>query len=203
MEEKSDYIEDLRVIKKVMEESSRFLSLSGLSGVFAGIIALLGGVAAYIFFFDGQGVMSAEKIYTHKTGLGIDALLVLVFAITVSLYFSFRKSVRKGIGMWTPVSKRLLINLLVPLATGGIFIIILCFQHNWQLIIPSMLIFYGIALVNAGKFTYNEVFYLGLSEILTGLFSAIAPSYGLFFWAFGFGILHMAYGLILFRKYEG
>jgi hypothetical protein len=202
MEVKSDYIEDLKVIKKVMEESSRFLSLSGLSGVFAGIIALLGSAAAYIFYLGGQGVLSAENIYAHKTGMGIDALLVLVLAIAVSLYLSYRKSVRKGTGMWTPVSKRLLINLLIPLVTGGIFIIILCYQHNWQLIIPSMLIFYGIALVSAGKFTYNEVFYLGLSEILTGLLSALLPSYGLFFWAFGFGVLHIAYGLFLFRKYE-
>ena len=202
MEVKSDYIEDLKVIKKVMEESSRFLSLSGLSGVFAGIIALLGSAAAYIFFLGGQGVLSFENISAHKTGLGIDALLVLVLAIAVSLYLSYRKSMRKGTGMWTPVSKRLLINLLVPLVTGGILIIILYSQHNWQLIIPSMLIFYGIALVSAGKFTYNEVFCLGLSEILTGLLSALLPSYGLFFWAFGFGILHIAYGLFLFRKYE-
>jgi hypothetical protein len=202
MEVKSDYIEDLKVIKKVMEESSRFLSLSGLSGVFAGIFALLGAAAAYIFFLGGQGVLSAEKIYSHKTGLGIDALFVLVLAIAVSLYLSYRKSARKGTGMWTPVSKRLLISFLVPLVTGGILIIILCFQHNWLLIIPSMLIFYGIALVGAGKFTYNEVFYLGLSEIITGLLSAIAPTFGLFFWAFGFGVLHMGYGLFLFRKYE-
>lgn len=202
MEVKSDYIEDLKVIKKVMEESSRFLSLSGLSGVFAGIIALLGSAAAYIFYLGGQVVLSAENIYAHKTGLGIDALLVLVLAIAVSLYFSYRKSMRKGTGMWTPVSKRLLINLLVPLVTGGILIIILYSQNNWQLIIPSMLIFYGIALVSAGKFTYNEVFYLGLSEILTGLLSALLPSFGLFFWAFGFGVLHIAYGLFLFRKYE-
>ncbi len=202
MDVKSDYIEDLKVIKKVMEESSRFLSLSGLSGVFAGIIALLGAATAFIFFLDGQGVLSGEKIYALKTELGIDALLVLALAIAISLYFSFRKSERKGIRMWTPVSKRLLISLLVPLVTGAIFIVLLCFQHNLLLIIPSMLIFYGIALVNAGKFTYNEVFYLGLSEILTGLLSAVFPAYGLFFWAFGFGILHMAYGLFLFRKYE-
>lgn len=202
MEEKSDYIEDLRVIKKVMEESSRFLSLSGLSGVIAGIIALLGSAAAYIFFLDGHGLLSAENISAHQTGLVIDALAVLVLAIAVSLCFSYRKSGRKGTGIWTPVSKRLLINLMIPLVTGGILILILSMHNNWQLIIPSMLIFYGMSLVGAGKFTYNEVFYLGLSEILTGLLSALVPSFGLFFWAFGFGILHIAYGLFLFRKYE-
>jgi hypothetical protein len=65
-----------------------------------------------------------------------------------------------------------------------------------------MLIFYGLALVNAGKFTYSEVFYLGLTEIITGLFAAVFPEYGILFWAFGFGLLHIIYGLLMYRKYE-
>jgi hypothetical protein len=133
----------------------------------------------------------------------IDALLTLILAIGVSLYFSYRKSLRNSIKIWTPVSKRLLINLLIPLVSGGIFIIILYLQNNWKLVIPSMLLFYGLALVNSGKFTYNEVFYLGLIEILTGLLSALLPGYGIFFWAFGFGLLHITYGLIMYRKYKG
>jgi hypothetical protein len=93
--------------------------------------------------------------------------------------------------------------MLIPLVTGGIFIIILYIQNQWQFIIPAMLLFYGLALVNAGKFTYSEVFYLGLIEIVTGLFCAIFPVYGLFFWCFGFGLLHIGYGIIMYRKYEG
>jgi len=65
-----------------------------------------------------------------------------------------------------------------------------------------LLIFYGLALVDAGKFTYGEVFYLGILEIITGLVSAFFPSLGLFFWIFGFGVLHVIYGLVMYRKYE-
>jgi hypothetical protein len=105
--------------------------------------------------------------------------------------------------MWTPVSKRLLISMLIPLVTGGIFIIILYIQNQWMLVVPAMLLFYGLALVNASKFTYSEVFYLGLIEILTGLLCTIFPVYGLVFWCFGFGLLHIGYGLTMYRKYEG
>ena len=210
MEDKSEYFEDLKIIKKVMEESSRFLSLSGLSGVFTGIIALSGAAFAVYTFLDGKlllsgGFFNADKVgemESLKIKLIAEALVVLVLALGVSVFFSFRKSVRKGLKIWTPVSKRLLVNFFVPLVSGGILIMILYFGHHWQLIIPSMLIFYGLGLVNAGKFTFNEIFYLGLLEITAGLLSAIFPVYGIIFWCIGFGLLHIIYGLAMYRKYE-
>jgi len=210
MENQSEYIEDLRVIKKVMEESSRFLSLSGLAGLFTGLIALSGALIAVFVFFDGKFLLlggyfteqTAENLLWLKIRLSVLALIVLMLALGVSFWFSYRKSVRKGLSMWTPVSKRLLINLMVPLVTGGLLIVIFYFQHNWQLVIPSMLIFYGLALVGAGKFTYNDVFYLGLIEIITGIASVIFPVFGILLWCFGFGLLHIIYGLLLYRKYE-
>jgi hypothetical protein len=210
MENKADYFEDLKIIKKVMEESSRFLSLSGLSGVFAGLAALTGTAIAVWGFMHGRIILSAgylDALSPHdisllKIRLATDALIVLALAIGISLYFSYRKSVKNGTRIWTPVSRRLLTSLLVPLVAGGIFIIIVYIQNQWQLIIPAMLMFYGLSLVNAGKFTYNEVFYLGIIEIIVGLIAAVVPEYGIFLWALGFGLLHVIYGLIMFRKYE-
>jgi len=211
MDSNTNYSEDLKVIKKVMEESSRFLSLSGLSGLFAGLIAFAGATVAYLVILKNK-ILFTEEYFTGltdkelrilKTELIAVLALVLILAILVSLYFSYRKSLRKELKMWTPVSKRLLINMLIPLVTGGIFIIILYIQNQWKLVVPAMLLFYGLALVNASKFTYSEVFYLGLIEILTGLLCTIFPVYGLVFWCFGFGFLHIAYGLKMYRKYEG
>jgi hypothetical protein len=153
MENNSKSAEDIRTIRKMMEESTRFLSLSGLSGIFA-------------------------------------------------LYFSFQKSKKERKEFWSPASRRLLINLLIPLITGGIFAMVLLIQNHIQLIVPGLLIFYGLGLVNAGKFTYNEVFYLGILEIFTGLLSAFFIGWGLIFWIFGFGILHIVYGVVMYRKYE-
>jgi hypothetical protein len=210
MEHKTDYFEDLKIIKKVMEESSRFLSLSGLSGLFAGLVAIAGAVAAVFCILDGKMILSSgyfnslspAELNLIKIKLMIDALIVLVLAIGLSVFFSYRKSVRKEIRIWTPVSRRLLVNFVIPLGTGGIFILILYSQNQWQLIIPSMLIFYGLSLINAGKFTYNEVFYLGVIELITGFTAALLPEYGIFFWGFGFGLIHILYGTVLFRKYE-
>ena len=203
-------IEDIKAIRKIMEESSRFLSLSGLSGVFAGITAIAGALVAYFFILDNGSIhydeyfrsLSAKETLVLRWQLMADAALVLVFSVLFALYFSIKKAKKDGKNFWTPISKRLLINLLIPLATGGVFIIVLLLQNNIQLIVPGFLIFYGLALVNAGKFTFSEIFYLGILEIITGLVSAFVPGWGLIFWIIGFGILHIIYGLAMFRKYE-
>jgi hypothetical protein len=202
-------IEDIRAIRKIMEESSRFLSLSGLSGIFAGMTAIAGALFAYFFILDNGSIqydeyfrnLPAKETLSLRWQLIADAALVLVISVLFSLYFSLKKARRDGKNFWTPVSKRLLINLIIPLATGGVFIVVLLFQNNLQLIVPCFLIFYGLALVNAGKFTFGEIFYLGILEIITGLVSAFFPGWGLIFWIFGFGILHIIYGLAMYRKY--
>jgi hypothetical protein len=210
MDNKNSYLEDLKIIRKVMEDSSRFLTLSGLSGIFAGIFALAGAAVAYfvilkngtIQYFEYFRNLPNKEIIILRRQLIADGLIVLVLAIGASLYLSIRKAEKKGVKIWTPVSKRMLINLLIPLVTGGVFIIAQLNYNYIGMVVPSMLMFYGLALVNAGKFTFGEIFYLGLLEILTGLISAFFPYSGLYFWAIGFGILHIIYGLIMFRRYE-
>jgi hypothetical protein len=210
MEINSKSVEDLKTIRKLMEESTRFLSLSGLSGVFAGIFAIAGALAAYFFILNNGSIhydeyfmsLSAKETLVLRWQLVADAAIVLALSVLSAFYFSIKKAKRQGKSFWTPVSRRLLINLLIPLTTGGFFVFILLVQNHVQLIVPGMLIFYGLALVSAGKFTYDEVFYLGLFEIFTGLISSFFPGLGLFFWIFGFGILHIIYGVVMYRKYE-
>lgn len=210
MEKKLDYSDDIKTIKKIMEESSRFLSLSGLSGLFAGLAAIAGGCVAHygilksrtFFINDMLTNLSDKEISPMKIQLIADALIVLSIALAGSFYFSFRKARDKGQKIWTPVSRRLLISLLLPLIAGAFFILVLLFQNQWQLIVPATLIFYGLALISAGKFTYSEVFYLGLAELITGFASAFFPMLAILFWVLGFGVLHIGYGLIMYRKYK-
>lgn len=193
-----------------MEESSRFLSLSGLSGLFAGFLAILGGTIAHFVILKNKSLfitgsilnLSDTEFSAVKFQLIADALTVLILALAGSFYFSYRAARLKGQKIWTPVSKRMLMSLIIPLVTGAFFIFIMYIGNVWQLIVPSMLVFYGLALVSAGKFTYSEVFYLGLAELLTGFASAIFQQSAIFFWILGFGVLHIAYGLIMYRKYE-
>ncbi|MDX9696140.1 MAG: hypothetical protein RBT49_10160 [Bacteroidales bacterium] len=202
-------IEDIKTIRKIMEESSRFLSLSGISGVLAGVIAIAGALVTYLAILDNGNIpfadylntLSEQKSVLQKWQLIGVAATVLLLSLLFAFYLSIKKAKRDNKTVWTPVSKRLLINMFIPLAAGGIFIIMLMIQSYFLLIIPCFLIFYGLALVNAGKFTFGEIFYLGILEIIIGLFAAFIPAQGLLFWIIGFGILHIIYGLVMYRKY--
>jgi predicted lysophospholipase L1 biosynthesis ABC-type transport system permease subunit len=202
--------EDIQAIREIMERSSRFLSLSGLSGIFAGIMAILGAVVAWFFILDSGQVKYDE--YMRNLGgsstasirfyLALDALLVLGLAISGAVYFSYRKARKAGQRIWTAVSKRLIVHLMIPLISGGIFTLILLYHNNLELLAAVMLIFYGLSLVNAGKFTFGEIHYLGLTQIVLGILAGIFTDYGLLLWVIGFGLMHIVYGSVMFFRYE-
>lgn len=195
MENSNKHLQDLADIKVMMERSSKFLSLSGWSGISAGIIALLGALTAYRLI----QLPSAKSL---ELWLVLDAIIVLVLALASSVFFSWRKARRQGASLWSPLTRRLLLNMAIPLVTGGIYSIILLNQGQVQYIAGSTLIFYGLALVNAGRFTNKEAVILGIAEILLGIAASLWYGYGFWFWAGGFGVFHILYGITLFRKYD-
>jgi len=210
MEKNYSSAEDLKTIRKIMEDSTKFLSLSGFSGLFPGLYALAGACIAHFMVLGASETSFSRYLNSGPSQqnseislkLGILALSVLILSIITAFGFSLQKAKRSGQSIWTPVSKRLLNSLFIPLITGGVFALVLLAQGLIQLVIPVFLIFYGLALINAGKFTFGEIFYLGVLEIITGLLAALFPAQGLMFWTIGFGVLHIAYGLFLYRKYE-
>ncbi len=201
---------DLQAIREIMERSSKFLSLSGLSGIFAGACALIGAAVAWSFIFE-SGKVQFDEFMPHASGsmisysswyLALDAILILVLAVLGAVYFSLRKAKKAGQKLWTNSTRRLLVHLMIPLVSGGIFTLILAFHNHLDLVASVMLIFYGLSLVNAGKFTLGEVHYLGLTEIILGILAGIFISYGLLFWTLGFGLVHILYGTVMYYKYE-
>ncbi|MEH6679768.1 MAG: hypothetical protein V7724_04430 [Sediminicola sp.] len=202
---KEKYLADLKDIKDIMDRSSRFISLSGRSGIAAGIIALVGAYLAYTIVFANQDYMNYHS--SVLTGGSLSQLLLiavgtLVLAVGTGIYFTTQKTKKQKQKIWDHQTKRLLLNLLIPLATGGILCCMLLLKGYVGLVAPLTLIFYGLALVNASKYTLKEVRSLGLLEILLGLLSVQFIGYGLIFWAFGFGMLHIVYGTVMEFKYK-
>lgn len=203
--ESKNYHEDLAHIRSMMERSSRFISLSGLSGVFAGLVALLGAVYVYFVFqregidyFDGKRNVFSEDLVRE---LAIIGAAILVLAVLSGYIFTARKSKEKNLQIWDQTTKRLLFNFAVPLVTGGLFCLGLLYHEIFVFVAPTTLIFYGLALVNASKYTFTDIQYLGLCQIVLGLLSFFFLGWGLVFWAFGFGVLHIVYGLVMHKKY--
>lgn len=206
MKKEQDYVRDLAEIRSMMERSSKFMSLSGWAGILAGIYALIGAYFAH----QVLGIYPMEEnSYAPQTGRLSEylpvimlALVIAVLALGTAIFLSHQKAVKRGESAWNTTSKRLLVHMAIPLVTGGVLILILLSKGLIILAAPLSLIFYGIALYNASKFTFEVLKYLGLIQIVFGLAGACFPGYGLLLWAVGFGVFHMVYGTYMHLKYE-
>ncbi len=202
----SQYEQDLASIRTIMERSSRFISLSGISGILAGIYALIGSTIAYYLVYYPHNPFGYRFHYINESKiivqLLVTAILVLVLSLITGYLFSVKKAKKQRSKIWDKTSKRLLWAGAIPLITGAIFIIILISRGYFMIVAPACLIFYGLALLNASNFTFEDVKYLGYAEIILGLIAAIITGYGLVFWALGFGVLHIVYGSIMHFKYD-
>lgn len=205
MKDIPDYQRDLASIREAMERSVKFLSLSGLSGVWAGLYALAGAmVAYYLIYYPGvpYGFPSGLLAPGAAWLLAAVAALVLVMSVATAFIMSWRKAKRLGVGVWNRTSRDLLTSLLIPLVAGGVFILALLYHLDVERVASASLIFYGFALLNASRLTVSEIRYLALSEIVIGLFAAFWPEYSLLAWAVGFGLLHVVYGSIMHYRYD-
>lgn len=200
------YIEDIAEIRKMMERSSRFISLSGLSGILAGTYALIGAFIAWKLAYTTDemifGGQTVRNVWANLEYLILDAFGVLFLTVITGIYLTRKKAQKQGIKHWDNIAQKLLINLIIPLGTGGILVLVLYNNGIIGLIAPTTLIFYGLGLINASHFTYKDIRYLGLIEILLGLIACFFVGYGLLIWAFGFGLLHIIYGSLMYFKYD-
>jgi len=207
-----EQLNTLSDIRNLMEKSSRFLSLSGLSGIFIGMYAVIATLAACWYVNENDVAMTDyySLAITPEDTISkpffnffmLDALIVLLLSVLTGFLLTQRKAKQQGLRIWDATAKRLLSNLFIPLVTGGAYCLVLLYHHQIGLIAPAMLIFYGLSLLNASKYTYEDIRYLGVFEIILGLIASCSPGYGLIIWGIGFGILHILYGISMYYKYE-
>lgn len=198
--------QELAEIKSMMERSTRFLSLNGLSGILAGTYALIAAGMAYTWIYYpnmpyGSNIdeISQEGILSK---LLTTAAIVLLLSIGTAWFMSQSKSKKKAHKLWTSASKRFIQALFIPVLVGGIFCMALLSRGHYVIIAPATLIFYGLGLLNASTYTLNDIKYLGYCQLVLGVISAFLPGYGLILWAIGFGVLHIIYGSMMYYKYD-
>jgi hypothetical protein len=207
-EEHINSIDTLKDIKRIMEQSTRFLSLSGWSGIWAGSTALLGGVVAYLQIhkyyeaYNFRGAFSSSQFNDLKNQLLLLAFVIVCVALMGAYFFTNRKIKKEGLSIWNQASKKLMINIAIPMIAGGMLILGFLHNNDWRYVAPACLIFYGLALINGSKFTLNDIRYLGILELILGCICIYFPGLGLYFWIVGFGILHIVYGIVMWRKYD-
>lgn len=207
MTEQNQHLDALKDIRRMMQRSSRFISLSGLSGIAAGVWALIGAYFAYDWIHE-YSVRPDINGYRYdsfddlKMNLILLAGAVLALAFISALFFTWRWASRNKLPLWDHTSKQLVINTAIPMIAGGLFIMAMLQNNEWHFVTPACLIFYGVALVSGSKYTVSDIRYLGYLEIVLGLISTQYIGKGIYFWAIGFGVLHIIYGFVMWWKYE-
>ncbi|WP_299224857.1 hypothetical protein [uncultured Psychroserpens sp.] len=197
-----DYLKDISEIKTMMSKSSRFISLSGLSGILAGIYALIGAATTYwLVTTYSDGVLYIFHGWVFWTSISV-LLLVAFFSAITGVILTTKKAKKNNESIWDSSSRRLLLNFLVPLVVGGIYCLIILSQGRYGQTGGLMLIFYGLALVSASKYSLGDIRYLGYIEVILGLIASYYPGYGFWLWVLGFGIMHIVYGTWMHFKYD-
>jgi hypothetical protein len=205
MDKNRDYHQDLAEIKLMMQKSSKFLSISGWSGIMAGIYALIGAYIANksLDFNSFTKSLPTYPLELDKfTPIVLLAIIILILAFVTSIIMSWQRANKVGEKIWNPTSKKLLLHLSIPLITGGILMIQMLHLGFIALLPTLSLVFYGIALYQAGQFTFREIRILGLLQIVLGIIGLFHLELGLLLWAIGFGVLHIVYGLLVHLKYQ-
>ncbi|MEL0644733.1 hypothetical protein V6251_10090 [Olleya sp. Ti.3.14] len=196
-----DYLKDISEIKNLMNKSSRFISLSGLSGILAGIYALVGAAMTYYYVTTySYGTLLLDG-WVFKTIIFI-LFMVAFLSIVTGIYLTTKKAKKNGEKIWDTSSRRLIFNFLIPLVVGGLYILIILSQGRYGQTGGLMLIFYGLALINASKYSIGNIKYLGYTEIILGLIATLYPGYGFWIWVIGFGFMHIIYGTYMHFKYD-
>jgi hypothetical protein len=208
MEEKNTHLDTLQDIRQMMERSSRFISLSGLSGIGAGICALGGAYYTWQLVIEEKAKGLNYRQLAFEAGSEVQNSLLLIggftflAALIVAFTFTYIRSIKTGTAVWGSTARRLLWNTAIPLIVGGVVTIRFVEWGYGGLVAPTCLLFYGLALINGSKYTVSEIRWLGFSELALGIINLWLIGYGLIFWAIGFGILHILYGAIMWWKYE-
>ena len=204
--QEEDIYSELNSIRNLMERSAKFISLSGLSGILAGIYALVGAALGYYLVYGNSGGLDYRDYYVNDQAiiwrLFIVAIVVLALSLGTGIFLTVRKAKHKGEKVWNPSSRKLLVNMAIPLFTGGILVLIMLIRGYYGIIAPATLIFYGLALVAGSHYTFTDVKWLGIYEIVLGLLAACFPGFGIVFWTIGFGVLHIIYGSIMHYRYD-
>ncbi|MCL2649861.1 MAG: hypothetical protein FWD60_02395 [Candidatus Azobacteroides sp.] len=202
MEANKQELETLQDIRKIMERSSRFISLSGWSGVSAGICALIGAFFAHRVMTTGNNYVEYCILNPMTISLLIIAVLTFAAAFVSAFFFTYIRSKRNNIPIWGTTAKRLMWNVGIPMTAGGFLILKMIEMGAGGLIAPACLIVYGISLFSGSKQTLDEIRYLGYTEIILGIIALWNIGHGLFFWTIGFGVMHIVYGVYMWIKYE-
>lgn len=181
--------DNLRYIRATMESATAFTGISGKGYVLAGLTAF---VAAWI----------AAQQTTPLLWLSV-WLLEAVLACSVTLLLSADKARTQGKSLWSGSGRKLLFAFLPTLAVGAVVTLAFHLQGNTMLLPGLWLILYGAGVMTAGAHSIRPIPLMGLLFIMLGSVQLLGLAPMTLTLALGFGGLHLAFGILIWRQHGG
>ena len=183
-------IDNLRFIRETMERSTHFTAVPGYGGVFMGLTAIAATVVA-----NGQ-----PPVKDWLTVWIVEAIL----AFAIGLFATWQKSKIAKIPLNSAPAKKFAMSFLPPLICAIIITFGLWRLGHSEAMIPVWLLLYGAAVVCGGAFSVRVVPVMGWCFVALGTIAFLLPNgYGNLVMGFGFGVLHIIFGLIIARRFGG
>lgn len=183
-------MEDLRFIRRTMENGKAFTAVPGWGGVSMGVTALVAAVIA-----AGRG--------TPEGWLGVWAVEAVI-AAGIGVWAVNRKARRVGLPVLSGTGRKVLLGFTPP-ALAAIVLTLALWQADITRLIPgSWLLLYGVAVVAGGTFSVRVVPLMGVCFMVLGALGLLlVPDAGNALMALGFGGLHVLFGTIIARGHGG
>ena len=210
MDPLEEQLEALRDIRNMMQYSKKFDHISGKAGIVVGSLALVIVASTYWLleispltphYYNYLYAESGKHNNVWWQLMGLYSFLLLV-ATWMGYHFAIKNAVQNGSDSFATPLRHLLRSTLYPLLSGGAVCLVLLYHQQEAWLAPLSLIFYGLAMVQAGQHSFSSLVILGIALILTGLFSAVFLPYALIGWAIGFGLLHIIFGSYIYYRYK-
>jgi len=183
-------IDDLSFIRQTMERATPFTAVPGWGGVAMGCTAL---VAAGLGW--GRPLGSAWV----ATWLGAAALAFSIGGWAMSV-----KASRAGTSVLSASGRRFVLAHIPSLLVGVLLTIALVRAGQVAALPGTWLLLYGAGVVTSGAHSVRVVPLMGLCFMAVGTLALFTPaSWATALMAVGFGGLHLAFGLVIARRYGG
>ena len=192
--------ENLRVIRQTRERSTKYSTLSGLSGVLIGLTAI-GGVAVSDALL-GRARAAHPLARTDYLHLGPVWLAVLALAVAIEFACNKRRAARVGKRVASPLGAHILLAALPSFLSAPVLTLFL-YRHGLAPFVWGVwMLCYGLAICAVGLFSVRPVSYLGAAFVAAGAATLLLPaSYALAMMALTFGGFHIVYGVLMARKH--
>lgn len=183
-------MDNLRFIRHTMSRAGSFTAVPGWGGVGMGVAGIL---AAIVGSFQTN----------VRAWLAVWVVAALVAAM-VGGGTMLRKAHRAGSPLHAAPGRKFALALSPPLVAGVLLSALLAHEDLYHLLPATWLLLYGAGVLSAGAFSVPPVPVMGASFMALGVVAVFAPAG----WhdpllAVGFGGLHVAFGLVIARRYGG